>query len=99
MELTHVEVSVATGTLDPAFEGDLDRLLHRVFGWTGATTVDVVPDLGPSNGLDPLSSTTSWREHSRCREATIASSCEAFTMVARPRSTSVRSCSRLSSSS
>jgi hypothetical protein len=46
MELTHVEVSVATGTLDPAFEADLDRLLHGVFGWTGATSVDRFPGAG-----------------------------------------------------
>lgn len=48
MELTHVELSVARGALDPAFEADLDRLLHDVFGWVGATTVDDVPDAGPS---------------------------------------------------
>lgn len=48
MELTHVELSVAPGTLDSRFEADLDRLLHGVFGWVGATTVDDVPEPGPS---------------------------------------------------
>jgi len=48
VELTHVELSVATGTLVPRFEQDLDRLLHDAFGWVGATTVDDVPDAGPS---------------------------------------------------
>lgn len=48
MELTHVELSVASGALDPEFEADLDRLLHDVFGWVGATAVDEVPDAGSS---------------------------------------------------
>jgi len=48
VELTHVELSVATGTLHPRFEADLDRLLHDVFEWVGATSVDDVPDAGPS---------------------------------------------------
>jgi hypothetical protein len=48
VELTPVELSVATGTLVPRFEQDLDRLLHDAFGWVGATTVDDVPDAGPS---------------------------------------------------
>jgi hypothetical protein len=48
VELTHVELSVATGTLAPRFEADLDRMLHDVFGWVGATTVEDVPDAGPS---------------------------------------------------
>jgi hypothetical protein len=48
VELTHVELSVAAGTLQPVFEADLDRLLHGVFGWTGETAVEDVPSDGPS---------------------------------------------------
>ena len=46
--MTHVELSVLPGTLGPRFDADLDQLLHDVFGWVGATTVDDVPDAGPS---------------------------------------------------
>src|SRR4051794_30511398 len=48
MRLTHIEVSVAQGTLTAEFSADLDRLLHDVFGWDGTTSVAPHPSYGPT---------------------------------------------------
>jgi hypothetical protein len=46
MRLTHIEVSLAKGTLTTEFADDLDRLLHDGFGWDGTTSEAAHPSYG-----------------------------------------------------
>jgi hypothetical protein len=49
VRLTHLEISVAPGSLTQAFVDDLDRLLDVVFGWQGTTRTSQHPTQGPSS--------------------------------------------------
>jgi hypothetical protein len=49
MQLTHVEISLPTGTLTDGFADDLDRLLTGVFGWSARTRTVTHPTLGRSS--------------------------------------------------
>jgi hypothetical protein len=48
VRLTHLEISVAPGSLTQAFADDLDQLLENVFGWSGTTRTSEHPAGGPS---------------------------------------------------
>jgi hypothetical protein len=48
MHLSHVEISLASGTMSEQWVSDLDRLLTGVFGWTGVTRTVDIPERGPT---------------------------------------------------